>query len=122
VRVWVDNVGSVTIWQKGYSTRCALCTTLVKATATVATAIGCRLDVRKIRRCSSPGAVMADCLSKADFNGFRRTAAEYRWRTQVAPAVVPVPLLLWLSNPVRDDDLGSKLLGHIRATTPVLGF
>jgi hypothetical protein len=73
VRVWVDNIGSVTIWKKGYSTRCALCTTLVKATATVPTAIGCRLEVVKIRRCSTPGAVMADCLSKADFNGFRRS-------------------------------------------------
>jgi hypothetical protein len=121
VRVWVDNIGSVTIWKKGYSTRCALCTTLVKATATVATAIGCRLEVVKIRRCSTPGAVMADCLSKADFNGFRRTALEYKWPTAVGPAAVPVALLRWLAEPAADDDLGSRLLNEIKKTVPVLG-
>jgi hypothetical protein len=121
VRVWVDNVGSVTIWKKGYSNRCALCTTLVKAIATVATAIGCRLDVQKIRRCSSPGAVMADHLSKADFNAFRRVALEYRWPVAVGPAPVPAALLLWLANPTKDDDLGSKLVCELRRRMPVLG-
>jgi hypothetical protein len=45
VRVWVDNAGSVMIWKKGYSTRCKLCTTLVKAIGTVAAGIGCVLVV-----------------------------------------------------------------------------
>jgi hypothetical protein len=120
VRVWVDNVGSVTIWKKGYSTRCVLCTTLVKATATVAAAIGCRLDVQKIRRCSTAGAAMADSLSKADFNGFRRTGLQYKWPLAVAPASVPPPLLRWLANPVGDDDLGSVLVAEVKKCVPVL--
>jgi hypothetical protein len=41
VRIWVDNIGSVKIWKKGYSSRCDLCSTLVTAIATVAAAIGC---------------------------------------------------------------------------------
>jgi hypothetical protein len=118
--VWVDNIGSVTIWQKGYSTRCELCTTLVKATATVAAAIGCRLEVRKIRRCFTPLAAMADSLSKADFNGFRRTALHYKLSLAVEPAAVPGALIRWLASPVKDDDLGTKLLEEIRRSVPVL--
>ena len=79
VRIWVDNAGSVLIWEKGYSNSCSLCTTLVKAIAAVAAGIGCQLYIQKIRRCSSLGAVMADAISKADFNLFRRTALEHRW-------------------------------------------
>jgi hypothetical protein len=120
VKVWVDNIGSVTIWQKGYSTRCDLCTTLVKATATVAAAIGCRLELRKIRRCSTPLAAMADSLSKADFNKFRRTALHYKLPLAVEPAAVPGTLIRWLASPVKDDDLGTKLLDEIRETVPVL--
>jgi hypothetical protein len=37
LKIWVDNAGSVLIWKKGYSysTRCTLCTTMVKAIGTV---------------------------------------------------------------------------------------
>ena len=43
VRIWVDNIGSVKIWKKGYSNSCNLCTTLVTAIATVAASLGCRV-------------------------------------------------------------------------------
>jgi hypothetical protein len=122
VRVWVDNAGSVIIWKKGYSTRCELCTTLVKAISTVAAGIGCVFTVEKIRRCSSPGAAMADSLSKADFNGFRRTALEYKWPLAVAPARVPAALLAWLANPVKDDDLGVRIIKDIKTDIAVLGY
>jgi hypothetical protein len=75
VRVWVDNAGSVRIWEKGYSSSCGLCTTIVKAAASVAAALACRLVVTKIRQCSSPGAVMADALSQGDFRRFRAASA-----------------------------------------------
>jgi hypothetical protein len=42
LKLWVDNAGSVLIWRKGYKTRCDLCTTLVKAIGTVASALDCR--------------------------------------------------------------------------------
>ena len=122
VRVWVDNSGSVQIWKKGYSTRCQLCTTLVKAISTVAAGLGCKFTIEKIRRCSSPGAVMADALSKADFNGFRRTALGASWGLQSEPARVPAPILQWLASPVVDDDLGHKILQYICGSGAVLGY
>ena len=69
VRIWVDNAGSVRIWNKGYSSYCRLCTTLVKAISVVAAGLGCRVEIVKITRCSSGGAVMADKLSKGDIRG-----------------------------------------------------
>ena len=113
IRIWVDNAGSVLIWEKGHNNSCALCTTLVKAIATVAAGIGCRLFIEKIRRCSSPGAVMADAISKADFNLFRRTALAARWPLAVGPAKVPVSLLRWIDRPVVSDDLGQEILEEI---------
>jgi hypothetical protein len=121
VRVWVDNIGSVTIWNKGYSLSCGLCTTLVKAIGTVAAGIGCELVIQKITRCSSDGAEMADALSKADFNRFRRTAGAAGWALQCGPARVSGHLLAWLANPVEDDQLGVRLLKDIAAEAPVLG-
>ena len=123
VRVWVDNAGSVRIWEKGYSSSCRLCTTIVKATATVAAALGCRLEVEKIRRCSSPGAVMADALSQGDFRRFRAAAAEGGVRPAVLPAVVPRAIGRWLARPVPDDDLGERILREMAAAgTVLLGY
>jgi hypothetical protein len=63
---------------------------------------------------------MADSLSKADFNEFRRTALHYKLPLAVGPAAVPGTLIRWLVSPVKDDDLGTKLLDEIRETVPVL--
>jgi hypothetical protein len=121
VRVWVDNIGAVKIWAKGYSLSCSLCTTIVRAIGTVAAGIGCQVHVEKITRCSTAGAEMADALSKADFRRFRGTATCQRWPLAVAPAWVPAHLLAWLADPRTDDELGSKLLDDIAARGPVLG-
>jgi hypothetical protein len=110
VRAWVDNAGSVTIWQKGYSTRCDLCNTLVKAIAAV----------EKITRCSSPGAVLADALSKASFEPLWSAGDE--WQLPLDPAPIPPPILSWLAAPCLDDDLGSKILCCLRRTQLVLGY
>jgi hypothetical protein len=67
VCIWVDNAGSVKIWEKGYSTSCELCNTLVQAIADIAACAGCQLHIQKIRRCSTEGAIIADALSKAEF-------------------------------------------------------
>ena len=64
VRFWVDNAGSVFIFKKGYSNSCTLSSTLVAAIAEVAAGIGCRVELCKITRCSTPQADMADSLSK----------------------------------------------------------
>ena len=113
VRVWVDNAGLVGIWRMGYSTNCDLSTTIVKAIATIAAGLGCRLDIVKILRCSSPGADMADALSKADFGRFWSTNDSEDFGCPLNPGWIPVSLLSWLEAPSVDEALGSRILGEI---------
>lgn len=123
VKVYVDNAGSVFIWKKGYSTSCALSSTLVKAMASVAAGIGCNFDVVKITRCSSPLSSMADALSKADFARFWGIAYQNGgFNLGLDPAWVPPSLLQWIDSPRPDDSLGSKLLRDIATRGHVLGF
>ena len=122
IRIWVDNIGSVRIWRKGYSSSCDLCTTLVSAMATVAAALGCRVFVEKIARCSSPGAAMADALSKAAFVKFREEAINCGWALRMDPGWIPPAILRWVADPAAVEDLGLDILTDLRKRTPVLGY
>jgi hypothetical protein len=113
VRIWVDNIGSVFIWKKGYSSVCPVSSTVVKATASVAAAMGCRLEVEKITRCSTVEADMADALSKADFARFRRGARQEGLVLPMLPLPVPLALVAWLQDCLPDDDLGDKLINEL---------
>ncbi len=115
VRAWVDNFGSVRIWEKGYSSHCELCNTLVKAIGTVAAGIGCRFTIRKIRRRSNMGAIMADALSKANFAEFKQVAAANNLEMELEPAWIPPAILHWIAKPVVDLSLGSRILEDIQA-------
>ena len=120
---WVDNIGSVYIYQKGYSTSCDLSSTLVSAIADVAAGLGCRVQVKKILRCSSPLASMADALSKADMPRFWATAAEHGgYGLPFEPLPVPLELLRWVRAPALDFDLGRRLLAELATKGSVLGF
>ena len=120
---WVDNSGSVFIFRKGYSTSCSISSSLVCALADVAAGLGCRLDVRKIRRCSTPLASMADSLSKADFGRFWGLAAESAGLSLPRqPLRVPLVLQDWLRQPRADFDLGRRLLRELSLSGPVLGL
>ena len=121
VRIFVDNSGSVRIWQKGYSNRCSLCTTLVTAVGTVAAALGVHVSIDKIARCSSPGALMADALSKAAFVKFREIAADSAWPLGIEPGWVPPSILSWIASPSDAVDLGQAVLCDIRLRFHVLG-
>jgi len=116
---WVDNQGSCAIWAHGYSNTCALSTTIVKAIATVASALGCRVHIKKIRRCSDPGASMADALSQADFYKFKQLGGD---QLQAEPARIPLTLMKWCVKPTPDDDLGGKLLRELATKQPILGY
>ena len=121
VRIWVDNIGSVKIWQKGYSGSCALCTSLVSAMALVAAALGTTVVVEKVARCSVPPAVMADALSKGAFGACRAVAREAGWPLRLEPARVPAAILRWVADPSARD-LGEDILLEMRRTTLVLGY
>jgi len=113
VCVWVDNSGSVTIWEKGYSLNCQLSNALVKAAATVAAALGCRFFVKKIARCSNTRAVLADLLSKGRAREFRETARAGGLEFPAAPLQIPVEILQWVQDPTGDDQLGTRLLRRL---------
>ena len=50
--------------------KCILCWSLIVAINDMVRAIGCDVDIRKIRRCSDLGSVAADKISKAKFRDF----------------------------------------------------
>ncbi len=121
-RFWIDNAGSVAVWKKGYSSHCSLSSTIIKATAAVAAAVGCNLTIKKITRCSSTGAKLADALSKANFRDFFSTADLAKWQVCQEPLTLPGPLVAWLANPSPDDDLGLKIISHLASKTQILGL
>jgi len=122
LNVWVDNSGAVEVFRKGYSRNCRLCTTIAKAAATVAAAIGCRMEVLKVTRCSAAGPIMADHLSKAKFREFRAEADRNDWTLQTAPAAIPRALLRWLDRPGPYDGLGTEILKEIGGQVPLAGY
>ena len=123
VRFWVDNAGSVFIYNKGYSTSCPYSSAIVSAISAVAAGIGCRVEITKITRCSNDGAVLADALSKGlgmRFWGLARDAQGFNLPLQ--PAWIPGALLWWAEHPSPDFGLGEKLLREIAAAGHVLGY
>ena len=122
IRIFVDNIGSVRIWGKGYSSSCSLSTTLVLALGTVAAALGCQVFVEKVARCSSPPAVMADALSKAAFGKCREAAADAGWSLRAEPGWVPPALLRWVANPAADENLGTDILADLGSRAALLGY
>jgi len=122
VNIWVDNAASVFIWKKGYSSSCPLSTTLAGAIACVAAALGCRIQLTKISRCSNTLSTMADALSKAQFQTFSHLSTTNNIPIPLDMAWIPPTLLQWISNPVIDDYLGDKILQDIGKRALVLGF
>ena len=82
VKIWVDNAGSVGVWNKGYSNDCKLSSSVVRAISVVAAGLGCKVDILKVTRCSSPGTRMLDLISKGDLAGFFETAGEQGTRME----------------------------------------
>jgi len=122
VTIWVDNSGSVGVWEKGYSNHCSLSNTLVKAISTIAAAGGCQLYIRKITRCSNTGANVADHLSKGRWKLAKQEAAGAGQDLNLEPAAIPSQLLRWIDHPVCDDLLGNKILVQLAEERPILGY
>ena len=73
----IDNSGAYWIDKKGYNLKCELLDYLIRVTAFVATALATEVRVVKIRRCSTPGAIAADMISKANFALHRKLITKY---------------------------------------------
>jgi len=118
---WIDNAGSVAVWEKGYSPHCSMSNCIIKATASVCAAIGCEAIFKKITRCSNTGSVLADALSKAEFTSFFATADRDGWGLCQEPLKVPSTITTWINNPHNDQDLGLKLVKQLALTTAIIG-
>jgi len=118
---WIDNAGSVAVWEKGYSAHCRMSTCIVKATATVMAAIGCNAIFKKITRCSNTGAKLADALSKAEFSNFFNIADDAKWGLCQEPIRIPTSIRTWIQNPTDDDDWGKKIVNQIKTYTAIIG-
>ena len=89
--------------------------TVIKALDAVAKALDITLIVVKTPRVSGVGEFVADALSKGDWD-----RAWELMPKNVDPGVIPVSLLVWLSNPVPDLELGSRILCDMSKYTEVL--
>ena len=49
-------------------------------------------------------------------------ALEDQWPLAIGPAAVPRALMLWLRDPVVDDELGARILREMAVTELVLGY
>ena len=63
---YVDNMGSVLWWSKGWAKGCALGNSVIRALYLVTKALNCKLYLEHICRCYRPEAVLADAISKSN--------------------------------------------------------
>ena len=116
IEVFVDNQGSVDIARKGYSTADPYSYSVIKAAFDVAHGLNADLKVTKVKRCSEPGAVLADRLSKAQFHDMKKWMPEMN----VNPAFVPRTILKWIREPFVDMDLGKAILREMYGYTDMI--
>ena len=118
VTAYVDNMGSVRWWYKGWANGCNLGNSIIIALHLDTKALNVDLYIHHIPRCSCREALVADAISKGDFRVFRtlmRSAERF-------PRRAPKSLECWVKNPKPDRDLGNRILHEMSLSTRVLGF
>ena len=115
---FIDNIGSVMWWSKGWSSNCDLGNTVIRALHLVTKALNIDLFIKHIPRCSSKEALVADALSKSNYKVFRTLMRE----AEQLPRRPPAALIKWVNNPNPDRELGSEILRELSSSTRVLGF
>ena len=118
MEVFVDNSGAVNIFAKGYSSGCVYSYTVAMAINEVAEALNCNIVLTKVGRCSDVNTVIADAISKADWETLDRLMGD----RNIDPCRVPRSLLKWINDPKEDLSLGKKILKEMAMSTMVLGY
>ena len=118
VEIFVDNDGSVRMWNKGWTTKCDLCNTILLAVHQISVAMDIEVFISGISRCSTPEADAADALSKSDMDRFFDLVPE----ADLEPRQVPGALLKWLEDPLPDRRLGHRILKQLARKSDVLGY
>lgn len=114
--IYSDNSAAVCGFKKGHSIE-TLAQCLLKACRDVAAGLNCRLDIRKVPRCSAPGPTAADLLSK----GKLEPALALLDNPAPGPGYMSRTLIAWLEKPVATRCLGAAILKELRMVgIPVL--
>ena len=117
VEIFVDNSGFVGVYGvKHHCLACPYTYTIAKALYDVSQGLNCQLTVTKTQRVSGSGEIVADALSKGDWD----QAWSLMPRKNIDPSQVPVSMLRWIQNPDPDMSLGSKILADMSKYTKVL--
>ena len=115
VDIRIDNSGFVGIYKKKHSS-CPYAYTVAKAINDIAHGLACKVSVSKTPRVSGDEEIVADALSKGDW--------ERAWplmpHKNVDPEFIPIVLRKWIAHPVPDMSLGSKVLAEMAKYTNVL--
>ena len=113
--IFCDNAGFVAVFKKRHS-KCPYSYTMAKALYDVGKGLGCKVNVEKTKRCSGNGEIVADHLSKGNW--------EAAWPLmpgkEVDPKRVSVTLLRWIANPYVNLSLGQDILRDMKDYTKVL--
>ena len=107
----MDNEGSVRMYEKGWTTKCQLCNTLLVAINQVASALGVDLFISKIIRISN-------ALSKMDMVEFRKCMPD----ANKGPERVPRVLTKWIESHISDRFLVTKILAEMSSYTELLDY
>ena len=106
----IDNSGCYWVDKKGYNLKCEILDYLIRVTAFVATALAVEARVVKIRRCSTPGAIASDLISKANFAALDKVMPD----RDVEPKPVSLAFRRWLENPLVDCGLEKEIVREIK--------
>ena len=118
----VDNAGSLAIWRKGYSSKCELSSTLVRAMFEVAASLECRVEISKVTRCSDVGSAMSDALSKCEFVKFKELSLDFGYVMNDSMGEIPGALVKWIQGPTENLELGREILEEMSTVTNILGY
>ena len=116
--VYSDNSGVVAGFASGHSQE-TLAQCVIKACIEVAQGLNCRLDIRKVTRCSARGPTAADLLSK----GKLQPALDLLENPANSPGYMSRTLLSWIQDPVATRTLGPAILRELKLIgIPVLTY
>ena len=115
---FIDNIGSVHWWAKGWANGCNLGNSVIRALHLVTKALNVELFIQHVPRCSCREALVADAISKSNFTTFRTLMRG----SERFPRRAPTALINWVLDPKPDRDLGDKILQEMSKSTRVLGF
>ena len=80
--------------------------------------LNCNIVLSKVARCSDRFTVIADAISKADWE----TLDTLMLGRNMNPCRVPQALLQWINGPKEDLNLGRKILEEMDQFKMVLGY